>query len=771
VKISLEDFYRVYKVAFERSPNPEQKAALEAPPLEPLFIVAGPGTGKTTCLTMRILKLVLVDGIPPNGILATTFTVKAATELRSRILGWGFRLIEALQSDAQIKQEQKDWLAKVDVNQVTTGTIDSICDEILRRFRSPAEQPPVLVDDYVSKTLLLREGLFSTGLYQDPDLRTYLLPIHGSNAFGFNVGRMNDLLQSIWDRRIQDQVDWPGFIANGQGISKGRKSIDKALAAYEKALNDRSMVDFALLGQRVLERFRAGALTEFSDQVRVVLVDEYQDTNLLQESIYFEIAKCCDGAISVVGDDDQSLYRFRGATVELFSKFPERYSKVFKTLPVPIFLKENYRSTQTIVTLVNGYAMLDPNYGQVRVQNKPALLPKSSQVGVPVLCMFRNNVADLATSLAQFIGDLFRGNGANIPGFSTVEKAEGGDVGDCALLCSSPAEFDAGGKPRLPLLLRQALLQSTLPIETFNPRGQDLSGIPLIRLFGGLLLECLDPGGVVAAATSGLSQDTLATFQTWRQDAVQYYTNSNDQVFRDYAEGWANRDPKQKGYEWPRSVSVLELVYGLTHFFPELHDSPEGQVYLEVFTRQVAACEQVGKFKSRVVTDPKNKQLSERSIMEVLRDFLGPIAAGTVKVNEDLMEAFPRDRLSILSIHQAKGLEFPLMIVDVGSDFRKNYTAQKFKRFPDSGSTPHTMEDYLRPFTDLKAPQRTARDRAFDDLYRQFFVAFSRPQQLLLLVGLNTSVPGDPNGINNAATGWTRQGLMNWPTSVPMFKL
>jgi DNA helicase-2/ATP-dependent DNA helicase PcrA len=124
------------------------------------------------------------------------------------------------------------------------------------------------------------------------------------------------------------------------------------------------------------------------------------------------------------------------------------------------------------------------------------------------------------------------------------------------------------------------LLQSTPPIETFNQRGQDLSGIPLIRLFGGLLLECLDPGGVVAAATSGLSQDTLATFQAWRHDAVQYYTNSNDQVFRDYAEGWANRDPKQKGYEWPRSVSVLELVYGLTHFFPELHDSPEGQVYL-----------------------------------------------------------------------------------------------------------------------------------------------------------------------------------------------
>src|SRR5262249_44420679 len=142
---------------------------------------------------------------------------------------------------------------------------------------------------------------------------------------------------------------------------------------------------------------------------------------------------------------------------------------------------------------------------------------------------------------------------------------------------------------------------------------------------------------------------------------------------RDFAIGWGDRNPGREGWVWPFSVPVLELVYGLVHFFPELHDDPEGQIYLEVFTRQVSACEQVGKFKRRIVTDPAKKELSDRSVMELLRDFLGPIAGGTIKVNEDLMEAFPRDRLCVLSIHQAKGLEFPLTIVDVGSDFKNNH--------------------------------------------------------------------------------------------------
>lgn len=88
--LTIETFFNAYE-SFRPPPNPEQRAAIEQAPDEAVFIVAGPGTGKTTCLALRILKLILVDGIAPRGVLAATFTVKAAEELRSRILSWGFR--------------------------------------------------------------------------------------------------------------------------------------------------------------------------------------------------------------------------------------------------------------------------------------------------------------------------------------------------------------------------------------------------------------------------------------------------------------------------------------------------------------------------------------------------------------------------------------------------------------------------------------------------------------------------------------------------------
>ncbi|MCW1886723.1 DEAD/DEAH box helicase [Luteolibacter flavescens] len=780
-----------------RKPNPNQQLAVEAAKDAPLFVVAGPGTGKTATLTMRMLKLVFVDQVEPKGILATTFTKKAAAELRSRVLGWGYGVQEWLLEHGGLSRMDRMWVERVDINQIRTGTIDSICEELLRDFRDPGTDPPILADEFVAETLMLRHGMFGASgqrRYQDPDLDEFLCSARGTGRYGWHVGSKTELVRTMWDRRHHDQLDWMAWVKSGSTKEEvaARKVLDEALDDYAVELSKRLMVDFSQLEQTVLDRLRAGGFKEFTDELQVVLVDEYQDTNLLQESLYFELAKRCDGALTVVGDDDQSLYRFRGATVDLFSNFASRYQSVggFAKVPTPVFLNANYRSTSTIIGFVNDYARLDREYQAVRVAGKPKLKnPKAGEEeDFPILGMFRRTLDELAEDLASFIHKVTRGGGYKLPDGKViqVDRKNGGDVGDLALLCSSPREVNAAGDSRLPMVLKDELLAQKEPIPTFNPRGQDFASIGIVQLLGGLLLCCLDrDGDAEDAAGKGLGRETRSTFGQWATLAedwlkgtavVPRVATKADTRLNHYVSHWADRKPDKSGAKWPTYVSCIELLYDLVHWLPELHDDPEGQVYLEVFARQLGAAEQVSGFKAQVITNPADAKLSKTSVGHLLLYFLAPIAEGSAKVDEELMDAFPRDRLSILSIHQSKGLEFPLVIVDVGSDFKasskfpKGHFANAFKRFPRQPGTPHNLEDLMRPHSPLKTLKRDPIDRAFDDLFRQFFVAFSRPEEVLLLVGLDGSHP-DRGTIRNVATGWDRDEQNHWAGKVPFFDI
>jgi DNA helicase-2/ATP-dependent DNA helicase PcrA len=709
----------------------------------------------------------LVDGLPPEGILATTFTKKAAEELRSRILGWGFLLLEELEQDPEIADITKEQLRKLDINQILTGTLDSLCEQILRDYREPGTQPPILIDEFVSKTLMLREGLFKDQRYRNGELEQFLLEFQNNNRFGFNTGKKNDYLLQLWDRQFQDQVDWGSFLASLDKPDVA-DTLREIMQDYRAALDEELMVDFAILEQTLLERLQERKLAEFTEKIQAVLVDEYQDSNLLQERIYFELSQVSQAALTVVGDDDQSLYRFRGATVELFSRFDERHHGFFGETPKTVFLRTNYRSTKNIIDFVNNYVTLDHQYQEVRVKSKPPLIAGgNAEQGLPILGMFRENIDELATDLADFIEKVFRGNGYHLPNDELIQCAEeGGDVGDCALLCSSPRERKQDGSLRLPGLLREKFSDR---LSVFNPRGQTLTEELRVALLGGLLLEALDGDGLVIEGTNNLDNSSLTTFDNWREVAMDYLRSPQaPQALKDFIEGWANR---QTNPRWKRSVPVLDLIYAITHFFPAFYDDPEGQVFLEVFTRQLSASEQVSKFKGRVLWESENPDLSNASVRELLRNFLSPIASGSVGVNEELMETFPRDRLSIISIHQAKGLEFPLVIIDVGSEFKTNHHSQAFKRFPKKEGTSQIIENMVRSHTTLNVDTRSGGDRCFDDLYRQYFVAYSRPQEILLLVGLDSALPRDRKPIPNVALGWQRTGQSEWLNAFPFHSI
>jgi DNA helicase-2/ATP-dependent DNA helicase PcrA len=737
-----------------------QRDAVQADKIESLFLVAGPGSGKTTVLTLRVLKLIYVDGIDPAAILATTFTRKAAAELRSRILGWGDKLRHALGNEAT--PAQADWLKKLDINRIFTGTLDSIAEQALRDFRASGMTPPVVLDQFVAQALLFREGILGTQFWQKDALKGYLKDLCKDNRVSTRT--VGSIVNDIRQRLVHDRVDRQLFRASQPAEVD---DLFAAIEAYEQKLTDLQVLDFALLEQTLLDRLLDGSLQRFVESLRVVLVDEYQDTNFLQESIYFELAKAAlanDGAVTVVGDDDQSLYRFRGATVDLFRDFTSRFEQCTGVAPRTIYLNRNYRSTPAIVTYCMKYVEHDAAYTPARVAGKPALI--AGRIGskpFPILAMFREDRDTLAKDLAAFVCDVVgQGRQINVGNQHIPVRVDpsDGSVGDIALLCSSPAEYSSTRKARLPLLLRQALLPS---IYVFNPRGREFSEVDCVAQVGGLILECIDPGSAIQADLSSrgrLPSEVATVLNRWRSIANALISShprlknvKNRHSLGDFVRAWQRRKPQQSG-KWPDSVELMTLLYNLITWIPEMQEDAEGLVYLEAITRTITQSAHFSSFQAEIRNDTT---FGSKSVAAVIQDILSPLAAGQIDIDEDLLGTLPRDRLNILSIHQAKGLEFPLVIVDVGSDFKTNNHMQRFKRHPKTHGRPHELENTLRPHSALGSPARSALDRAFDDLLRQYFVAFSRPQDVLLLVGLCDPKTGNPRiTIPNMAVGWDR---------------
>jgi DNA helicase-2/ATP-dependent DNA helicase PcrA len=739
--------------------NPDQHQAISASTGESQFLVAGPGSGKTTVMVLKILKFIYVDDVHPSSILATTFTRKAATELRSRILSWGDEIRQVLLELPEFKDIHPS-LRHLDFNQITTGTLDSISQDILKIHRAPGSAPPVVIQDFVTNALMLKVGLFQEEKHHNPELREYLVQLQGGK-FGFNTNEMARQLLEIKDRVYYDQVDWEKLHQEKINQHPGFDVAHQAINDYLQELKKRSLYDFAMLEAEFLDQLKEGKLDDFLEGLKLVLVDEYQDSNLLQEQIYFQLARAAinnGGSMTVVGDDDQSLYRFRGATVDLFTSFQERFQQEMPQAPQPrvIYLSQNYRSTGNIVQFCNQFAQLDQEFQEARVRDKPAIKPERTPplTEFPILGMFREDVETLATDLSSFIWQVVCGEGYRVQDYVIKVNPDEGSPTDLSILLSSPQE-QAYTNKKLPYYLREKL-----KIPIFNPRGQSLEKTWEASLLCGLMLDCIDPECEIQNSIEKLPYTATKNFKSWRKTAREFVeTNPEPETpisLKQFVDAWQGRQPLGRN-TWKRDVPLLDLAYKLVTWIPTLQDDVEGLVYLEAITRTIAETALFSNYGGELVFDKKFPELECYSIKEAFWNIFVPLANGAIKVDEGLLDTLPDNRINVMSIHQSKGLEFPLVVVDICSDFRTNHPKNAFKRFPDDGGKSCTMEDEIRSCSPLGLPPRTGRDRAFDDLIRHYFVAYSRAQDVLLLIGL-TTYPDIPN----VATGWTRNEAWPW---------
>ena len=203
----------------------------------------------------------------------------------------------------------------------------------------------------------------------------------------------------------------------------------------------------------------------------------------------------------------------------------------------------------------------------------------------------------------------------------------------------------------------------------------------------------------------------------------------------------------------------MELAYKLVSWIPEFQEDDEGVVYLKAITQTITQTSFFNKYSANI--DFSSPEAEKESINEALLNIFVPIATGGVQIDENLFEVIPSNRFNIMSIHQAKGLEFPLVIVDVGSRFKKNLSKDANLRFPKDADSSSIIQDRIRKNSALSNNNRDSKDMAFDDLTRLYFVAFSRAKDVLLLVGLNPNIDGYKQKekqmkIPNVALGWNR---------------
>lgn len=785
--------------------NSEQENCVSHLKTPALMIVAGPGSGKTTVLVLRALMHMLVDGFLPENILLTTFTNKAAAEIKDRLISWGTTLIDHFSAEATLQNDKEslDWLASLDINSFQTGTFDSFLQNWLRATK-PVGQPNVILLEPFAAKFIYKRKIFRKPYYEKTlkvngvdvlnPLNAHLSQFMHQKKDPRTLGEASSKSFELSSRLIQDLVNTGTYAQSNSSVDA--KQLPHAeniqvqlLDQYKSHLADQLLVDFSMCAERILSAAQAGTLypNPSIPTLKALLVDEYQDTNPMQEAIYFELIKRSGASFTVVGDDDQALYRFRGATVELFTNFVSRFqSATTQSQPDVVYLMANYRSSPQIVEFFNKFSAFDPQFQSARVQGKPPVTSSQPDEKMPILGLFRQTTQEVAVELSDLLQQIFHGAGYVVPGTDHVIKGSPGTgaLGDALYLASTVRELkdDVNQTARLPKLLRDELQFRGMGV--FNPRGQDLRDLPLVQILLGLVAECVDSGTELQEQLK-ISNKGKTFIRVWRQKANSFIADNpepstSSHNLSKFVCDWKARRHSHASLKWPEEWSVLDLVYKLIAWIPKFQSDPEHQIYLEAITRGIVQGTNYSAYSMRVLhaDTPRPKESDEqfgfrrehnqRSVNSLFTDLLLPIAENEIDVDEDLLFAYPRSRLSIMTIHQAKGLEFPLVIVDVGSDFGRKHHLQAFKRFPSHASPQADMEDHLAEHTPIGVlrQNRTALDRTFDDLMRLYYVAYSRPKHVLLLVGLNPSIQY-AGPIQNVATFWRRDGTWSWRSENP----
>lgn len=656
--------------------NPKQREVVETID-GPVLVIAGPGSGKTTTLVDRVFYIIETRQVAPENLLVATFTEKAAAELITRISN---RLHEAG--------------IKFNLNEMYIGTIHSLCLRFLEEYRefTRLKRSYTLMDEFDQQYFIYNkmkefDKMSGIELLTDP-------PSEKSRW-----KRSEKLVQ--WLNKVSEEaLDLAALMAAPEAEVR---VLADCYQLYEQMLAEANALDLSTIQLEALRLLESQpeVLQALQQKIQYLMIDEYQDTNTIQEFIMLKLAG--DQAnICVVGDDDQGLYRFRGATIRNILEFPQQFAAgrcQVKTLTV------NYRSHPEIVSFYNAW-MTDLNWshgGQnfryaKTIEPQPGKFPKSSTV-------LKVSGQDSPASWHQEVLDFLH---------TMRDSGKLSDWNQVAFLFRSVK----GDGPNGAVELANYLEQNGIPV--YSPRSNMFFQREEIRLIIGAFLF------IFPWYMNNRQWDPKIELGIW-----DYY----DECFREFATQL--RQTKNKDLlKWCQQRAAAHNAlsknsdYGFSGLFYQLLQFPmfsrflglqaDGGVIDSRPARNLGVFSQLlGKFEYLHRITVLTPKWLEKNLLDLFNNYMRYLQDGGLNEYEDDTEYAPSGCVSFLTIHQSKGLEFPVVIVGSMEGIpRKQYT---------------DLDEILQDSYYHKKPFEPLDQTKYYDFWRLYYTAFSRAQNLLVL--------------------------------------
>ena len=652
----------------------------------PMMVFAGPGSGKTRCLVLRAMNLLLLEKAKPQELVLCTYTKKAAFEMRDRL---------------SVIAKRVGY--RKDISLTRIGTIHSICEQIitenLHRIPALEYQMPPLGNEYktldeLSQRLFIFENLEKICGNKMPFFMKCWIT-------KWNIVKQ---FQKYFDKLTEELIDVKQLSSQTDPLLS---NLAIAYKEYQNLLASNNCVDFAFLLRIAYDlSINTGISHYITKGIRYVLVDEYQDTNYIQAQILISMSSETNN-IFVVGDEDQSLYRFRGATVQNIRNFIDIFPNAERKR-----LTINYRSHPKIIDAYDQW-MSSINWKGFRFKKKiQAPAEKVFESYPAILSILGQDLYDEAHQFAELVSFL-------------KETGRITDYNQVALLMHSVNISKSNAHVYI-----QALQEKG--IRVFCPRAGTYFDQDEVRLMVGCLARIFNYEG-------GLFGDAVGHTRIYQ------YVNDCYKNLADKCNIFSSFETIVEQLV----AEIAQLIEGFTtskcladYFYSLLATEPFTAFLKDENKRQnlVIFSQLLETFQNYYHHQDIRQEKKEDLISSLFNRFLCLLYEDGMNQFENHEQPFPKDHVLVMTIHQAKGLEFS--VVAVGS----------LNKQP---SEPEEIDNRLRPFYHRPQPEPED-DIPLFDFMRKYYVAFSRAINLLVLTG------NQRKRTSNRFKGII-QGLPKWP--------